>query len=83
MTRSPDLLKSQRDTANDQHVRRRLLAVVSAAGINGVTSHAFRRTVAMVLDRAGGADLAAEMLEHHLVRHLQMHGFEPEGPGTP
>lgn len=46
------------------NVRRRLRAVLSDAGIDGVTPHSFRRTVATVLDRAGGADLAAEMLGH-------------------
>ncbi len=46
------------------NVRRRLRAVMSGAGIEGVTPHSFRRTVATMLDRAGGADLAAEMLGH-------------------
>lgn len=46
------------------NVRRRLRAVLEAAGIEGVTPHSFRRTVATYLDRAGGADLAAEMLGH-------------------
>jgi hypothetical protein len=39
-------------------------------------------TVATVLDTAGGADLAAQMLEH-FVRHLQMHCFELEGAENP
>jgi integrase len=34
------------------------------AGIEGVSPHSFRRTVATVVDRAGGADLAAELLGH-------------------
>jgi integrase len=46
------------------NVRRRLRAIMEHAGIGGVTPHAFRRTVATVLDRAAGADLAAEMLGH-------------------
>ena len=44
------------------NVRRRLRAILDEAGIGGVTPHSFRRTVATVIDRAGGADLAAEML---------------------
>jgi hypothetical protein len=43
------------------NLRRRLPAVLDAAGIEGVTPHSFRRTVATVIDRAGGADLAAEL----------------------
>lgn len=43
------------------NIRRRLRAVLSEAGIEGVTPHAFRRTVATVLDRASGPDLAAEL----------------------
>jgi integrase len=37
---------------------------LAEAGIQGVTPHSFRRTVATVIDRFGGADLAAEMLGH-------------------
>jgi len=44
------------------NVRRRLRAILEEAGISGVTPHSFRRTVATVIDRAAGADLAAEML---------------------
>ena len=39
-----------------------LRAVLEGTGVAGVTPHSFRRTVATFLDRAGGADLAAEML---------------------
>jgi integrase len=46
------------------NIRRRLRAVLDGAGIEGVTPHSFRRTVATVIDRAGGADLAAELLGH-------------------
>lgn len=46
------------------NVRRRLRAALSDVEVNGVTPHTFRRTVATVLDRAGGAELAAEMLGH-------------------
>ncbi|MCW2782097.1 MAG: site-specific integrase [Marmoricola sp.] len=46
------------------NVRRRLRAILDEAGIGGVTPHSFRRTVATVVDRAGGADVAAEMLGH-------------------
>lgn len=46
------------------NVRRRLRAVLEEAGIDGVTPHAFRRTVATVLNRDGSIRLAAEMLGH-------------------
>lgn len=46
------------------NVRRRLRNIMAEAGIQGVTPHSFRRTVATVLDRAGGTELAAEMLGH-------------------
>ncbi|WP_374935779.1 tyrosine-type recombinase/integrase [Microbacterium sp. CJ77] len=41
------------------NIRRRLRTILEAAGIHGVTPHAFRRTVATVLDRASGLELAA------------------------
>ncbi|GGO84905.1 putative phage integrase [Nocardioides phosphati] len=46
------------------NVRRRLRSALSQVEVKGVTPHSFRRTVATVLDRAGGAELAAEMLGH-------------------
>ncbi|MFO6453032.1 MULTISPECIES: tyrosine-type recombinase/integrase [unclassified Aeromicrobium] len=46
------------------NVRRRLRTILETVGIEGVTPHSFRRTVATFLDRAGGAELAAEMLGH-------------------
>ena len=46
------------------NVRRRLRSILAEVGIHGVTPHSFRRTVATVIDRAGGAELAAEMLGH-------------------
>ncbi|WP_448061798.1 tyrosine-type recombinase/integrase [Cellulomonas hominis] len=46
------------------NVRRRLRAILAEAGIGGVTPHAFRRTVATVVDRAAGTDLAADLLGH-------------------
>jgi integrase len=49
------------------NVRRRLRAVLDEAGIAGVTPHSFRRTVATVIDRAGGAHLAAENTWSHLL----------------
>lgn len=62
-------------TAN---VRRRLRNVLAEAGITGVTPHSFRRTVATVLDRAGGADLAAEMLGHTSSKITKEHYIEPD-----
>lgn len=60
------------------NVRRRLRAVLAEAGIEGVTPHAFRRTVATMLDRASGPDLAAEMLGHTSSRITKEHYIEPD-----
>ena len=60
------------------NVRRRLRNILSEAGIEGVTPHSFRRTVATVLDRAGGADLAAEMLGHTSSKITKQHYIEPD-----
>lgn len=46
------------------NVRRQLRAVLGAVGIEGVTPHAFRRTVATTIDREAGIDLASAMLGH-------------------
>ena len=46
------------------NVRRQLRAVLEAAGIEGITPHAFRRTVATTLNREAGVELAAAMLGH-------------------
>lgn len=67
-------------TAN---VRRRLRNVLAEAGITGVTPHSFRRTVATVLDRAGGADLAAEMLGHTSSKITKEHYIEPDEAVNP
>lgn len=60
------------------NVRRRLRAILDEAGIGGVTPHSFRRTVATVLDRAAGADLAAEMLGHTSSDITRTHYIEPD-----
>ena len=60
------------------NVRRRLRAVLAEAEIDGVTPHAFRRTVATMLDRASGPDLAAEMLGHTSSRITKQHYIEPD-----
>ncbi len=65
------------------NIRRRLRAVLDEAGIEGVTPHSFRRTVATVLDRAGGADLAAEMLGHTSSRITKEHYIEPDEAVNP
>lgn len=46
------------------NVRRQLRVVLEAAGISGVTPHAFRRTVATTIHREAGVDLAAALLGH-------------------
>ena len=65
------------------NVRRRLRAVLDEAGIEGVTPHSFRRTVATVIDRAGGADLAAEMLGHTSSEITKAHYIEPDEKVNP
>lgn len=60
------------------NVRRRLRAILEEAGIRGVTPHSFRRTVATVVDRAAGADLAAEMLGHTSSEITRQHYIEPD-----
>lgn len=60
------------------NVRRRLRSVLADAGITGVTPHSFRRTVATVIDRAGGAELAAEMLGHTSSKITKEHYIEPD-----
>ncbi len=65
------------------NVRRRLRSILESAGITGVTPHSFRRTVATVLDRAGGADLAAEMLGHTSSAITKEHYIEPDEKVNP
>ena len=60
------------------NIRRRLRNILAEAGITGVTPHSFRRTVATVIDRAGGADLAAEMLGHTSSKITKQHYIEPD-----
>lgn len=60
------------------NVRRRLRSVLEDVGIAGVTPHSFRRTVATVIDRAGGPDLAAEMLGHSSSDITKKHYIEPD-----
>lgn len=60
------------------NVRRRLRNILSDAVISGMTPHSFRRTVATVLDRASGADLAAEMLGHTSSKITKLHYIEPD-----
>jgi integrase len=65
------------------NIRRRLRNILIEAGISGVTPHSFRRTVATVLDRAGGADLAAEMLGHTSSKITKQHYIEPHETVNP
>ena len=60
------------------NIRRRLRAVLSEAGIDAVTPHAFRRTVATILDRASGPDLAAELLGHTSSKITKEHYIQPD-----
>lgn len=65
------------------NIRRRLRSVLAEAGIEGVTPHSFRRTVATVIDRAGGADLAAEMLGHTSSEITKAHYIQPDEKVNP
>ena len=65
------------------NVRRRLRSILSEVGIYGVTPHSFRRTVATVIDRAGGAELAAEMLGHTSSEITKQHYIEPDEKVNP
>lgn len=65
------------------NVRRRMRNILSEVGITGVTPHSFRRAVATVLDRAGGADLAAEMLGHTSSKITKQHYIEPDESVNP
>ncbi|MGY4856319.1 tyrosine-type recombinase/integrase [Cryobacterium sp. AP23] len=70
-----DLLFQSRDgtpltTAN---VRRQLRQVLEGAGINGVTPHMFRRTVATAVNTNASIELAAELLGHTDTRVTIMH----------
>ena len=57
--------------------------MLEEAGIEGVTPHSFRRTVATVLDRVGGADLAAEMLGHTSSKITKEHYIEHDDKVNP
>jgi len=63
------------------NVRRQLRATLGEAGISGVTPHSFRPR--WVLDRAGGADLAAEMLGHTSSEITKRHYIEPDDNVNP
>ena len=62
------------------NVRRQLRHVLDLAGIEGVTPHSFRRTVATAVNDSANVDLAAELLGHtdtkitiqHYIRRNEM-----------
>ncbi|WP_205629141.1 tyrosine-type recombinase/integrase [Jiangella muralis] len=81
--RSPDALLfcSRNGTPlTPNNVRRQLRRVMKLAEIDGVTPHAFRRTVATAVNEAAGVNLAAELLGHsdtkitiaHYIRRNEM-----------
>lgn len=74
--RSPDaLLFGTRSgtPATTNNIRRQLREVMSLAGIEGVTPHTFRRTVATAIHQQAGVDLAAELLGHTDTRITLQH----------
>ncbi|MCL2803493.1 MAG: tyrosine-type recombinase/integrase [Micrococcales bacterium] len=80
---SPDALvfSSRNGTPlTPNNVRRQLRHVLDMAGIEGVTPHMFRRTVATAVNESASVDLAAELLGHtdpritvkHYIRRNEM-----------
>ncbi len=65
------------------NVRRQLRTILEGVGITGVTPHSFRRTVATVIDRAAGPDLAAEMLGHTSPEITKQHYIQPDEQVNP
>ncbi len=65
------------------NVRRRLRAILTEAGIEDVTPHAFRRTVATVIHRAAGTDLVAELLGHTSADITRAHYIERQNLVNP
>ena len=65
------------------NVRRRLRTILAETEVKGVTPHSFRRTVATVIDRAGGAELAAELLGHTSLEITRQHYIEPDEQVNP
>jgi integrase len=65
------------------NVRRRLRTILAETEIKGVTPHSFRRTVATVIDRPGGAELAAELLGHTSSDITRQHYIGPDETVNP
>lgn len=65
------------------NIRRRLSAILDGAGIEGVTPHAFRRTVATTIHRSDGIELASETLGHSSQEITRTHYIEPETKVNP
>lgn len=65
------------------NMRTRLRQILAAAGITGVTPHAFRRTVATVLNQASGVELAAEALSHTTPEITRTHYIAQEDRVNP
>lgn len=65
------------------NMRRRLRVILEAVGIEGVTPHSFRRTVATTIHREAGIDLASEALGHSSNEITREHYIEPENMVDP
>lgn len=73
------LFQTRNGTAHStNNIRRKLRTILEAAGIEGVTPHAFRRTVATTINREAGIDLASETLGHSSKEITREHYIEPE-----
>ncbi|MGG7462820.1 tyrosine-type recombinase/integrase [Plantibacter sp. YIM 135347] len=67
------LFSTRVGTPHTNNVRRLLRDVMDAAGIENVTPHRFRRTVATIVNDAQGAILAFELLGHTDPRITMQH----------
>lgn len=65
------------------NVRRRLRQIMKEADVGGVTPHAFRRKVVTILNRAAGAELAAEALGHTSPDITRAHYIEQDDQVNP
>ena len=70
-SRTSVVLHARRNSPTTNNIRRRLRAVLSDTGIEGVTQHAFPCTVATVLDRANGPGPCSQAAGTQLVEDHQ------------
>ena len=73
------------------NVRRQLRHVMNLAGIEGVTPHKFRRTVATTINESAGVELASQLLghtdpaitiKHYIRRNETVNPIPPRAPAV-